>query len=58
MGRSLTAGLMADIEEFHREEGDDEEMKADPVADGGGAGHPVWMLQGGMGAMHSGGGRN
>jgi len=46
------ASLATDIDKLDRQQGEDEEVKADPVADGGEAWHPVWMLQGKSGRMH------
>ncbi len=44
---------MADVDEFEREEREDEEVEADPVADGCDAGH-AWMLQvNGCRGMHA-----
>lgn len=42
LGRALTAG----VDQLGREEYEDEEVEAYPVADGSGAEHLFWMLQG------------
>ena len=45
-GVSLCRALAADVDQLYREEREDEDMEADPMADEGGAEHLIWMLQG------------
>src|SRR5271154_3700062 len=44
-GVDLCRTLAARVHKLHREEGENEEVKAYPVADGSGARHLCWMLQ-------------
>jgi hypothetical protein len=44
-GVSLFRALTAGVDELHPEKSEDEDVKADPVTDGGGARHLFWMLQ-------------
>ena len=45
-GMGFCRALTANVEELHPQEDKDEEVKTYPVADGSGAGHLCWMLQG------------
>ncbi len=44
-GMDLRRAMAADVNEFDREEGEDEEVKAYPVADRSFGEHLFWMLQ-------------
>jgi len=54
-GVGSCGALAACVDKLDREEREDEEVKSDPVADGGGAGHLFWMLQRGRAGCTDGG---